>query len=91
MLTSQFLSHHHAVSALIPKLGTVWTVVVNSRPGQFTPGNNPVTYPVRCFVDTRNGLQIFGYRKIVFPFRHSNFHSSIIQPTDWSLWAYELS
>ena len=39
MVTSRFLSHYQAVNELIPKLGTVGTVVLTLRPGQFTRVN----------------------------------------------------
>ena len=47
MVTSRSLRHHHSVTPLIPKLGTVWTVVWTPLPGQFTTGKDPTTNWVR--------------------------------------------
>jgi len=88
MVTSLLLSLHHAVTALILNLTTVGTVLLTSRPGRFTPANYTGTYWVGYWFGARSDLHVLEKRTGAYPFRISNIDSSIIKPTDWSLFAY---
>ena len=60
MMTALPLRLHHAVTALIRKVGTVVTEVLTSRLAHFTSGNDPGTYSIRYWVDVRTGLHVYG-------------------------------
>jgi hypothetical protein len=93
MVTSLPLGLHHALTSLILNLGTVGTVVLSSRSSHITPGNSPDTYWLGYCVCVcqKTGLHVSGWRISAYPVWHSTLGSSIIQPTDWSLWACGLS